>query len=106
MLTHSSLAHVRQTSLNAGTTESRAERNKRRDFAAEAGETGDIFGEELEDDDVPRQGRAAPPRTLEVCLHSARIPACTLWIYLLQTMQSTNRDMGEIFYMAIASRTR
>lgn len=52
-------------------TQSRAERKQRRDFAAEAGETGSLYGDDMDEDTPPpgsRKPRAPqPPQTLEVC---------------------------------------
>ena len=57
-----------------GVTQSRAERKQRRNFAAEAGETGDAFGDDMDEGTPPpgaKQTRLPlPPQTLEVSMPS------------------------------------
>ncbi len=52
----------------AGAKGTRAERNRRRNFAAEAGETGSMFGDDLDSDEdgAAKGGSTPPPRSLEV----------------------------------------
>ena len=53
-----------------GVTQSRAERKQRRNFAAEAGETGGVYGEDVDEGTPPPGAKSSrppmPPQTLEV----------------------------------------
>lgn len=61
-----------------GVTQSRAERKQRRNFAAEAGETGGVYGEDMDEGTPPPGAKPSrppmPPQTLEVSLLGSRSP--------------------------------
>jgi hypothetical protein len=62
--------HACPPAAETGVTQSRAERKQRRNFAAEAGETGGVYGEDVDEGTPPPGGKQQrppmPPQTLEV----------------------------------------